>query len=57
MEILSQQPEGSFIVRNSSSNPGSFALSVKGPQDKITHYLIDKHGSEFKLQVHVCHCM
>ena len=53
MEILSQQPEGSFIVRSSSSNPGSFALSLKGPQDKITHYLIDKHGSEYKLQVHV----
>ena len=52
MEILSQQCEGSFIVRSSSSNPGSFALSLKGPQDRISHYLIDRHGSEFELQVH-----
>lgn len=50
MEILSHQPEGSFIVRKSASNPGSFALSLKGPQDKISHYLIERNGG-FKLQV------
>ena len=54
MEILSHQSEGSFIVRKSTSNPGSFALSLKGPQDKIAHYLIEKHAGGFRLQVWCC---
>lgn len=46
MELLSQQPPGSFMVRDSSSNPGCHALSVKSPDGQIIHYLLvrDAHG-------------
>jgi len=51
MEILMHQPEGSFMVRNSSSSPGSYALTMKGPQSKTLHYLIQPVPNGFKLQV------
>ena len=44
LEILSQQDIGSFIVRDSTSHPGCYALSVKVPKfdnpTGISHYLI-----------------
>ncbi len=63
MEILANQPEGSFMVRTSSSSPGSYALSMKGPQAKILHYLIEPVPNGYRLQVGMqggcgkCGCM
>ena len=51
------QPEGSFMVRSSSSSPGSYALTMKGPQAKILHFLIQPVPNGFKLQVRTCHNM
>ena len=46
MQILMQEPEGSFVVRDSASNPGCLALSVKNSDGNILHFLIirDHHG-------------
>ena len=51
MDILSYQPPGSFIVRDSSSNPGCHALSMKSPDGHIMHYLIAKDGRGYFIQV------
>ena len=51
MEILSQQPAGAFMVRQSTSNPGSFALSMKAPDKQILHYLIENVDGGARLQV------
>ena len=44
MEILSQEDIGSFIVRDSTTHPSCFALSVRVPKFEnpsgISHYLI-----------------
>ena len=40
-EILSERPEGSFVVRQSTSRPDCFALSVRVPNGSIAHYLIN----------------
>lgn len=50
MEILSFQPEGGFIVRRSNSSPGNYALSLKAPQGKIVHFLIENVPIGVKLQ-------
>ncbi|XP_003388256.2 PREDICTED: uncharacterized protein LOC100633394 [Amphimedon queenslandica] len=42
MEILKDQPSGSFMVRDSSSNPGCHAISLVAPDGEILHYLIVK---------------
>ena len=56
MEILAQQSEGSFVVRESSSQPGYYALSMKAPDGRIVHYLIQSSPGGYCLQVsaHVC---
>lgn len=41
-EILRQEGEGSFIVRSSQSNPGCYALSMKGPKGNILNFLIEE---------------
>ena len=51
MELLSQQPEGAFFVRESSSSPGSYALSLRAPGGKIVHYLIHEQDGRYCLQV------
>ena len=51
MEVLSQQGEGAFLVRESASSPGSHALSLKGPQGKIVHFLIQTSPNGVNLQV------
>ena len=51
MEILSYQPEGGFIVRQSSSSPGCYALSLKAPQGRTVHFLIENVTSGVQLQV------
>jgi len=46
LEILSQQDIGSFLVRDSTTHPGFYALSVKVPKydnpSGISHYLITR---------------
>jgi len=46
LEILSQQDIGSFLVRDSTTHPGCYALSVKVPKydnpSGISHYLITR---------------
>lgn len=51
MEILSQEGEGAFIVRQSTSKPGCYALSLKTPQGKIVNYLIEVDSGGLHLQV------
>lgn len=51
MGILMQEPEGSFVVRDSASNPGCLALSVKNTDGKILHYLIVRDEKGCYLQV------
>ncbi|KAH3817308.1 hypothetical protein DPMN_118841, partial [Dreissena polymorpha] len=54
LEILSQEDIGSFIVRDSSTHPGCFALSVRVPKfsnpSGISHYLIMKTADGVKLK-------
>lgn len=40
IEILSDKPVGSFVVRQSRSTPESLALSLRIPAGSISHYLI-----------------
>ena len=54
MEILSQQEEGSFLVRDSVSNPGCYALSLRGPRGSISHFLIERAEEGLRIQVCVC---
>ena len=51
MDILAYQPPGSFMVRDSSSNPGCHALSMKSPDGNIMHYLIGKDYNGYFIQV------
>lgn len=54
LEILQQEDVGSFIVRDSTTHPGCFALSVRVPKFEntsgITHYLILKTQRGVKLK-------
>eukprot|EP00731_Ephydatia_muelleri_P014373 Em0008g93a len=50
MEILAQQSEGSFVVRESSSQPGCYALSMKATDGRIFHYLIQPNPTGYCLQ-------
>ncbi|XP_055958510.1 uncharacterized protein LOC126827120 isoform X2 [Patella vulgata] len=54
LEILQQEEIGSFIVRDSTTHPGCFALSVRVPkfenQNGISHYLILKTQKGVKLK-------
>lgn len=54
LEILQQEEVGSFIVRDSTTHPGCFALSVRVPKFEntagISHYLILKTQRGVKLK-------
>lgn len=56
LEILQQEPIGSFLVRSSTSKPGCYALSVRVPNGKegssvaIAHYLITQTNRGFKIK-------
>lgn len=54
LEILQQEEIGSFIVRDSTTHPGCYALSVKVPKYEnlsgISHYLILKTHRGVKLK-------
>jgi hypothetical protein len=50
MDILHHQPPGSFMVRDSSTNPGCHALSIVAPNHQILHYLIIRNPDGFYIQ-------
>ena len=57
LEILNHEPIGSFLVRNSTSKPGCFALSLRVPKDfqstGIAHYLILETHRGYKIKVFI----
>lgn len=54
LEILQQEPVGAFLVRESTSKPGCYALSVRVPKEcqkpSIAHYLITQTNRGFKIK-------
>uniref|UniRef100_A0ABD2W7T8 SH2 domain-containing protein n=1 Tax=Trichogramma kaykai TaxID=54128 RepID=A0ABD2W7T8_9HYME len=54
LEVLSQEPEGAFMVRESTSKPGCYALSLRVPRDfqpsGIAHYLIMRTQKGYKIK-------
>ena len=50
-EILRREGEGSFIVRSSQSNPGCYALSMKGSKGNILNFLIEEDSKGVYFQV------
>uniref|UniRef100_A0A146M7E3 SH2 domain-containing protein 5 n=1 Tax=Lygus hesperus TaxID=30085 RepID=A0A146M7E3_LYGHE len=54
LEVLGQEPVGSFMVRESTSKPGCFALSLRVPVDfqplGIAHYLILRTNKGYKIK-------
>jgi len=54
LEVLGQEPVGSFMVRESTSKPGCFALSLRVPQEfqplGIAHYLILRTNKGYKIK-------
>lgn len=59
LEVLEQEPVGSFMVRESTSKPGCFALSLRVPRDfhqsGIAHYLIMRTNRGYKIKVKICY--
>ena len=59
MSVLAKEPLGSFMVRNSETQPGTLALSVLVPDTfhplGITHYIINilEKGYQIKVLFHV----
>lgn len=53
LEVLSRQSPGAFLVRQSSTKPGCFALSLRvpPPAPKVAHYLILKTQRGYKIKV------
>ena len=57
IEILSDKPVGSFVVRQSWSTPENLALSLRIPAGSISHYLIQTSVSSdnqiyYQIKVH-----
>ncbi|CAL8095315.1 unnamed protein product [Orchesella dallaii] len=54
LEVLRNEPIGSFIVRESTTKAGCFALSLRVPKEfkrlGIAHYLILKSGRGYKIK-------
>ncbi|KAF8773562.1 Tensin-3 like protein [Argiope bruennichi] len=54
LEVLAEKPEGSFIVRKSTTKLGCYALSLRVPQEKnptgIAHYLILQTNKGYKIK-------
>ncbi|GIY76321.1 SH2 domain-containing protein [Caerostris extrusa] len=54
LEVLALEPVGSFMVRQSTSKPGCFALSLRVPRDfhqtGIAHYLIMRTTRGYKIK-------
>lgn len=53
LEVLSRQSPGAFLVRQSSTKPGCFALSLRvpPPASKVAHYLILRTSRGYKIKV------
>lgn len=53
LEVLSRQSPGAFLVRQSSTKPGCFALSLRvpPPAPKVAHYLILRTSRGYKIKV------
>lgn len=60
LEVLSHEPVGAFMVRESTSKPGCYALSLRVPRDftvsGIAHYLILKTNKGYKIKVSSIDC-
>ncbi|XP_023248370.1 uncharacterized protein LOC106639676 [Copidosoma floridanum] len=54
LEVLSHEPEGAFMVRESTSKPGCYALSLRVPREfqpsGIAHYLIMRTNKGYKIK-------
>ncbi|XP_055378931.1 probable serine/threonine-protein kinase cdc7 [Condylostylus longicornis] len=52
LEVLSKQNPGAFLVRQSSTKPGCFALSLRCPPPaaKVAHYLILRTPRGYKIK-------
>ncbi|EEB19506.1 conserved hypothetical protein [Pediculus humanus corporis] len=54
LEVLGQEPVGAFMVRESTSKPGCYALSLRVPRDfqpsGIAHYLIMRTMKGYKIK-------
>ncbi|GLG96539.1 Tensin-3 [Gryllus bimaculatus] len=57
LEVLGQEPVGAFMVRESTSKPGCYALSLRVPRDfqpsGIAHYLIMRTNKGYKIKTEV----
>ena len=55
MSVLAKEPLGSFMVRNSETQPGTLALSVRVPDTfhplGITHYIINMLENGYQIKV------
>lgn len=53
LEVLARQSPGAFLVRQSSTKPGCFALSLRvpPPAPKVAHYLIMRTIRGYKIKV------
>lgn len=53
LEVLLRKNPGEFLVRESSTKPGCFALSLRVPPPgpKVAHYLIVKTSRGYKIKV------
>lgn len=53
LEVLSRQNPGAFLVRQSSTKQGCFALSLRvpPPAPKVAHYLIMRTPRGYKIKV------
>ncbi|XP_044726847.1 tensin-4-like, partial [Chrysoperla carnea] len=54
LEVLDREPVGAFMVRESTSKPGCYALSLRVPRDfqpsGIAHYLIIRTNKGYKIK-------
>ncbi|KAH8370760.1 hypothetical protein KR093_004880 [Drosophila rubida] len=52
LEVLSRQSPGAFLVRQSSTKPGCFALSLRvpPPSPRVAHYLILRTPRGYKIK-------
>lgn len=53
LEVLRRKCPGDFLVRESTTKPGCFALSLRAPPPapKVVHYLILKTSRGYKIKV------
>ena len=49
-EILGRQPDGTFLVRESTAKPGAFSLSLKVHEGKIRHAKINSGSDGFCME-------